>query len=92
MSESRQRFTTVARLALLVASAGVPSCTDSVGPETPEATGLWVSPSTVRLTALADTVRLTADVRDQNGQVMAGAAVAWSSSDVSVAAVLPRNP
>ncbi len=67
--------------------AGALSCTESSGPETPEATGLWVTPSTVRLTALADTVRLTADVRDQNGHVMDGAAVAWSSSDVSVAAV-----
>ena len=36
---------------------------------------------------MADTVRLTADVRDQNGQVKAGAVVAWSSSDVSVAVV-----
>ncbi len=87
LSESRQRFTVGAKLVLAVALAGVPSCTDSSGPETPEATGIWVSPSTVRLTALADTVRLTADVRDQNGQVIAGAAVAWSSSDVSVAAV-----
>ncbi len=87
LSESCQRFTTGAKLVLAVALAGVFSCTDSAGPETPEATGLWVTPSTVRLTALADTVRLTADVRDQNGHVMDGAAVAWSSSDVSVAAV-----
>ena len=34
-----------------------------------------------------ETARFTAEVRDQNGQVMAGAAVVWASSDASVAAV-----
>uniref|UniRef100_UPI003AF2AD9B Ig-like domain-containing protein n=1 Tax=Candidatus Palauibacter sp. TaxID=3101350 RepID=UPI003AF2AD9B len=34
-----------------------------------------------------DTVRLQAQVRDQNGRVMAGAAIAWASSDPSVATV-----
>ncbi len=39
------------------------------------------------LTALGETARFTAEVRDQNGQVMTGAAVAWSTSDASVAPV-----
>ncbi len=38
-----------------------------------------------QLTALGATAQLSAQVRDQNGQVMAGAAVAWSSSATSIA-------
>ena len=39
------------------------------------------------MSALGETTRFTAEVRDQYGQVMAGAAVGWASSDVSVAPV-----
>ena len=53
----------------------------------PQPTTLSVSPARSTLTALDDTVRLVAEVRDQNGRVMAGAAVTWSSSDTSVARV-----
>ena len=48
---------------------------------------MTVTPATATLTALEQTVRFTAEVRDQNGQVMAGATVGWTSSDASVAAV-----
>ena len=48
---------------------------------------MTVSPDTVSLMALDATVQLTAEVRDQNGNVMAGAAVSWASSPVSVATV-----
>jgi len=44
-----------------------------------------VNPGSASFTALGETARFTAEVRDQNGQVMAGAAVAWASSDASVA-------
>ena len=37
--------------------------------------------------ALGATLRLAAEVRDQNGRVMRGAVIAWSSSDASVATV-----
>ncbi len=50
-----------------------------------------VTPATASLTALGATVQLAAEVRDQNGQVMAGAAVAWTSSDASVATVAPTG-
>ncbi len=46
-----------------------------------------VSPATVELTALATTVQLTAEVRDQDGRVMSGVTVTWSSDDTSVASV-----
>ncbi|MDE2783399.1 MAG: Ig-like domain-containing protein [Gemmatimonadota bacterium] len=50
-------------------------------------TTVTVNPASVTLTALGETIRLTAEVRDQNGQVMVGAAVAWASSDASIATV-----
>ena len=56
-------------------------------PPAPVATSVTVSPASATLTALGATTRLTAEVRDQNGQVMAGAAVAWTTSDASVAGV-----
>ena len=53
----------------------------------PVATTVTVHPGSAALSALGETARFTAEVRDQNGQVMAGAAVAWTSSDASVATV-----
>ena len=46
-----------------------------------------MSPATAELTALGATVQLSAEVRDQNGQVMAGATVTWASSAAAVATV-----
>ena len=46
-----------------------------------------MSPGSASLTALGDTVRFAAEVRDQFGQTMTGATVSWSSGDASVAAV-----
>ncbi len=43
--------------------------------------------ATATLGALDETVQLRAEVRDQNGKVMAVAGTAWSSSDASVATV-----
>ncbi|MDE0232805.1 MAG: Ig-like domain-containing protein [bacterium] len=56
-------------------------------PPAPVATTVTVNPGSAALSALGETARFTADVRDQNGQVMAGAAIAWASSDASVATV-----
>ena len=53
----------------------------------PTPTTVAVTPEVVALAALGDTVRLTAEVRDQFGRVMVGVAVSWSSSDTIVAAV-----
>ena len=56
-------------------------------PAAPQPASVTVTPATAELTALGDTVRLSAEVHDQNGQVMAGAAVTWTSGDSSVVAV-----
>ncbi|MXW65894.1 MAG: hypothetical protein F4Z72_02615 [Gemmatimonadales bacterium] len=56
-------------------------------PDPPRPTAVTVSPATAELTALGATVQLSAEVRDQNGQVMSGATVTWASSDPSVARV-----
>jgi hypothetical protein len=55
--------------------------------EPARATTVVVTPATAELTALGATVRLSAEVRDQNGQVIVGAAATWSSADGSVATV-----
>ena len=56
-------------------------------PDPPRPTTVTVAPPTALLTALSATVQLTAEVRDQNGQVMAGAGATWTSSNASVATV-----
>ncbi len=48
---------------------------------------MTVTPATAELGAVGATVQLTAEVRDQNGQVMSGATVTWSSSSAAVATV-----
>ena len=56
-------------------------------PDPPRPTTVTVSPATAELAALGASVQLRAEVRDQNGQVMAGAAVTWASSNATVATV-----
>lgn len=56
-------------------------------PEPPRATAITVTPAAVALTALANTAQLSAEVRDQNGRVMAGATVSWTSISPGVATV-----
>lgn len=50
-------------------------------------TTVTVSPSSVTLSALRDTTRFTATVLDQNGRVMEGVPVTYSSHDSSVVTV-----
>ena len=88
--------TLVPVLVLLAAAGWAAACGDGATeppppdpptPDPPRATTLSVTPATAELTALGETVRLAADVRDQNGQAMEGAAVTWSSGNPSVATV-----
>ena len=74
-------------LLVLSCGDGTVEPTPAPPPPAPVATSVTVSPASATLTALGETTRLTAEVRDQNGQVMAGAAVAWASSDALVAGV-----
>ncbi len=55
-------------------------------PPAPQPTTVSVTPTEVRIAA-GDSAQLAAEVRDQNGQVMTGATVAWASSDAAVATV-----
>ena len=56
-------------------------------PDSPRPTAVEVNPATSELAALGASVQLSADVRDQNGEVMAGITVTWNSSSASVATV-----
>ena len=56
-------------------------------PDPPRPTTVTVSPATAELAALGATVQLSAQVQDQNGQVMSGATVTWASSAAAVATV-----
>ena len=77
----------------LCAALGMYACGDGTTdppppqPDPPRATAVTVTPATAKLTALGDTVRLVAEVRDQLGRVMEGESVAWSSGDTLVAVV-----
>ena len=46
-----------------------------------------VTPDSATLTAIADTIRLTADAFDADGRLVTKAVIAWSSGDAGVAAV-----
>lgn len=61
--------------------------TEATPPDPPRPTSVAVTPATTALDALGAMVQLAAEVRDQNGNVMANATVSWSSGDASVAAV-----
>ena len=81
------RLSAVLAVLALVWACGGDSPTAPPTPESVRPTTVTVSPATAELTVLGETVQLTATVRDQNGQVMSGATVTWSSSDARVATV-----
>lgn len=60
---------------------------DTPAAPAPVATTIIVSPQATVLSAIDETQQFTAEVRDQNGSPMAGAAVTWSTSTAAVAAV-----
>ncbi len=73
-------------MAILVLSCG-DGAVEPPAPPAPVATTVAVNPGSATLNALGETARFTAEVRDQNGSAMAGTAIAWASSDASVATV-----
>ena len=56
-------------------------------PDPPVPSVITVTPSTAELTAVGETVQMSTEVRDQNGQVMDGVTVTWASSAAGVAKV-----
>ena len=76
-----------ALLAAVLASGCGDGAIEPAAPPSPVPAAVTVSPASATLQSLGETVRLTAAVRDQNGQAMSNAAVAWASSDPSVATV-----
>ena len=77
-------------LAVVALSKGCGDGENPAAPPTPEParpTTVTVSPATRELTALGTTVQLSAEVRDRNARVMAGATVTWTSSASSMATV-----
>ena len=77
------------RPAVVLALAAALSCggDETIPPDPPEPARVTVSPSSLEFAALRDTARLSAQVHDQYGGLMADAAVTWASSDASVAPV-----
>ena len=93
MSFHRTIRTIIRLSALLAVVALAKGCGDGESPSAPpmpepaRPTTVTVSPATTELTVLGATVQLSAEVRDQNNRVMAGATVTWTSSANSVATV-----
>ena len=77
---------TVAAIAMLVLSCGDAGVEPSAPPVL-VATAVTVTPGSATFSALGDTARFTAEVRNQNGHVMASATVTWASSAATVATV-----
>ena len=74
-------------LALATMLLGTASCGDSATEPAELPARVSVSPATTELAILGATVWLSAKVFDQNGSVMTGETVVWSSSDEAVATV-----
>ena len=72
--------------ATITASAGSASGS-AVVTVTQSVASVEVSPATAPLTALGETVQLTAEAFDGNGHAVAGAEFSWESSDAGVATV-----
>ena len=79
------------RLTLLLAAALALGCGGDDVVEPPVATSAVVVPAEVNLVALEERAGFEATIRDQNGQVMQGAPVNWSTSDPSVVTVDPTG-
>ncbi|MXW09154.1 MAG: hypothetical protein F4X47_11170 [Gammaproteobacteria bacterium] len=81
------RYQTHFRLTLVLAAALALGCGGDDVVEPPVATSAVVVPAAVNLVALQERAGFQATIHDQNGQVMPGAPVTWSTSDPSVVTV-----
>ena len=83
MPKRAVRRSAFALLAALMVTVGCPKDDPFVA----VVTSITVAPSTRAFTALTDTQRFTATVRDQQNNVMSGQAVTWGTSNTAVATV-----
>ncbi|WP_420636803.1 leucine-rich repeat domain-containing protein [Candidatus Palauibacter sp.] len=83
--QSAGRTVVTAVAAVVTAISCAESTTEPA--EVPRPTSLSVDPPTARLSTLGDTVSLEATVRDQDGRIMSGVTVRWSSTDAVVVTV-----
>lgn len=86
-SSHRSRVLLLAALVSLTACGGSDSPTDGGGDVVSQVSSVTVSPATPSLTAIGETVTLSATPKDGNGNTLSGSAVTWSSSDETVAQV-----
>ncbi len=92
----RIRWSSLASAALPISclalwSCGGDSSGSPSGPSEPSVSSVTVTPSTVSLLLLGDTVRLEAVARDASGSALSGKVFTWSSSLDNVATVSPNG-
>ena len=75
-------------VAALVTATLLATCgEDGIKPEPTKPKTVTISPASVSLQSLDDTVQLTATVKNQHGQTMSDVATTWTSSDPATATV-----
>ena len=84
VSTGRYRLRRTGTLLLLV---GVLSGCDLLTGSQPQPRTIAIFPSVVTFDAIGSTQSLSAEVRDQNDQILQSAVVQWSSSDAAIASV-----
>ncbi len=88
----RTRILTSASLAVVIWTSACGEWGTEPGPaDPPRPTTVAVAPEAVTFTALGDTLRVAAEVRDQTGRVMSGARVTWLSRNPTIAEVNPAG-
>ena len=78
------------RWGLLLLSSGLAGC-DLITGNAPEASTIVISPPGITFDAIGATTTLSAEVRDQNNQILENEEVTWSSSDSNVATISPAG-
>jgi len=74
-------------IVLLAVQAGCGGSESPAEPETPVATTVALTPTTLNFSSAGETQQLTPTVSDQNGATISGASVTWASSASTVASV-----
>lgn len=72
---------------LILVGAMVAACKSTTTPPTPVPTSITFASSVAGIDAIGGTAPLTATVRDQEGNPMAGQTVTWTVSDATIASV-----